>query len=566
MRRHRELTALTLPEGTLDLVRDIPAADLRLLATATNLVAREDLHPEVVGLLLQAAREIHRPASLLAEEGTFPSTGYTSLPLSSSAATYLADGRGLIYRLLPFWMAGLVTWLVEMLTPAATVAVFVYKILPDWRGFRFNLRRRRFFKRLVRLEKAARRGGAGRRGPARPGQARQRQRRPQGAPGNGESLLRVPPGHPRHARPAEGLMPRRTAALLLGLWLVAAGPAVASHPKTDIVTLDKGDRFYGEIKKVTQGTLTLKTASAGTLSVKWSHVVRLVSTFQFQVQLTNGERYYGSLAEPDQEGQLKVVGSGGTHSLPLTEVFWVGPVERGFWRKLTGSVDFGFSYTQSNQAVQYSLAADSQYLGRKIGGDLQLNSIFNTQEDAESASNQSLTLTLWRALNAVGGKANLFGLGQVQSNPNQGFDLRSIAGGGAGLFLRQMSGGFTLLSAGVAVDREQVTGSTDVTTDAQLLLGLRYSRYRTDFPKHSFNLIANTFTYLTESSRFRAQISFKVSFEIIHNLNVSLNILDSYDSRPSTDERGQERPDASPARSATPSERSERVVSLCEYV
>ncbi len=152
-------------------------------------------------------------------------------------------------------------------------------------------------------------------------------------------------------------MPRRTAALLLGSWLVAAGPAVASHPKTDIVTLDKGDRFYGEIKKVTQGTLTLKTASAGTLSVKWSHVVRLVSTFQFQVQLTSGEHYYGSLAEPDQEGHLKVAGSTGTHSLPLSDVFWLGPIERGFWRKLTGSVNFGFSYTESNQAVQYSLTA-----------------------------------------------------------------------------------------------------------------------------------------------------------------------------------------------------------------
>ena len=331
-------------------------------------------------------------------------------------------------------------------------------------------------------------------------------------------------------------MPRRTAALLLGLWLVAAGPAAASHPKTDVVTLDSGDTFHGEIKKVTTGTLTLKTASVGTLSVKWSHVARLVSTFQYQVQVTSGERYFGSLAEPDKEGHLKVVGSGGTHSLPLAEVFWLGPIERGFWRKLTGSVNFGFSYTQSNQAVQYSLSADSQYLGRKLGGDVQLSSIFNTQENADSASNQSLTLTVWRPLNADDGRANLFGVGQVQSNPNQGFDLRSLAGGGAGLFLRQMSGGFTLLSAGVTVDREQVTESTDVNTDAQLLLGLRYSRYRTDFPKHSVNLIANTFTYLTQSSRFRAQISFKVSFEIIHNLNVSLNILDSYDSRPSTDE------------------------------
>ena len=128
-------------------------------------------------------------------------------------------------------------------------------------------------------------------------------------------------------------MPRRTAVLLLGSWLAAAGPAAASHPKDDIVKLDKGDRFYGEIKKVTQGTLTLKTASAGTLSVKWSHVVRLVSTFQYQVQVTSGERYFGSLAEPDEEGHLKVVGSAGTHSLPLGDVFWLGPIERGFWRE-----------------------------------------------------------------------------------------------------------------------------------------------------------------------------------------------------------------------------------------
>ena len=169
-------------------------------------------------------------------------------------------------------------------------------------------------------------------------------------------------------------------------------------------------------------------------------MTRLVSTFQYQVQVTSGERYYGSLAEPDEEGYLKVVGSGGTHSLPLSDVFWLGPLERGFWRKLTGSVNFGFSYTESNHAVQYSLSADSQYLGRQVSGDLQLNSIFNTQEDADSASNQSLSLTVWRPLNADDGRANLFGFGQVQSNPNQGFDLRSIAGGGAGLFLRQMSG------------------------------------------------------------------------------------------------------------------------------
>ena len=63
--------------------------------------------------------------------------------------------------------------------------------------------------------------------------------------------------------------------LLLGL-SAAAGPA-AAHEKTDVVILDNGDRFQGEIKKLVQGTLTLKTDAAGTISLKWSHVTGVIS-------------------------------------------------------------------------------------------------------------------------------------------------------------------------------------------------------------------------------------------------------------------------------------------------
>jgi hypothetical protein len=334
---------------------------------------------------------------------------------------------------------------------------------------------------------------------------------------------------------ADTLMRRRVAALLLGL-SVAAGPAAASHPKTDLVTLDSGDRFHGEIKKVEQGSLTLDTHSVGTISVKWTHVASLVSRYQYEVQATSGERYFGSLAEPDEKGQLKIVGLAGVHDLPLTAVFWLGPIEGGFWKKLDGSVNSGFSYTQSNAALQYSLSADVQYLSRKVSGELQLSSIFNTSQDAESASQQNLSLNMWRPLDAVGGRLMLFGLGQFQSNPNQGYDLRSIGGGGVGLFLRQMSGGFTLVNAGVVADREKVTDSSEVTNDASLLLGLRYSRYRTDFPKYNINLGLSTFTYLTDWARFRVQFHFTLGFEVIHNLSVSLNVIDSYDSQPATAE------------------------------
>jgi hypothetical protein len=97
-----------------------------------------------------------------------------------------------------------------------------------------------------------------------------------------------------------------------------------------------------------------------------------------------------------------------------------------------------------------------------------------------------------------------------------------------------MSGGFTLVNAGVVADREKVTDSDEVTTDASLLLGLRYSRYRTDFPKYNIDVGLSTFTYLTDWPRFRAQFNFKLGFEVVHNLTISLNVMNSYDSEPAT--------------------------------
>ena len=107
------------------------------------------------------------------------------------------------------------------------------------------------------------------------------------------------------------------------------------------------------------------------------------------------------------------------------------------------------------------------------------------------------------------------------------------------MFLNRSSGGFTLVSAGVVGDRENVTESPEVNTNAELLLGFRLARYRTDFPKRNINLTVNTFAYLTNSPRFRTQLSFKIGWEIIHNLNVSFHVLDTYDSRPATEDAAQ---------------------------
>ncbi|MBS1217771.1 MAG: transporter solute receptor family protein, partial [Proteobacteria bacterium] len=53
-RRFNYLSAITLPRGMIDLAADIPATNISMVAVTAHLVAREDFHPALISVLLQA--------------------------------------------------------------------------------------------------------------------------------------------------------------------------------------------------------------------------------------------------------------------------------------------------------------------------------------------------------------------------------------------------------------------------------------------------------------------------------------------------------------------------------
>ncbi len=129
-RRHRAytshygyLTGVTLGEGMVDLARDVPGEDKALLATTAALVARNDIHPDLVRVLLGVAHKVHHSGGLFEREGAFPAGTNLQLPLSEDARRYLRDGPPWLERILPFWVAGIVDRLVIILLPVVTVLV-----------------------------------------------------------------------------------------------------------------------------------------------------------------------------------------------------------------------------------------------------------------------------------------------------------------------------------------------------------------------------------------------------------------------------------------------------------
>ena len=143
------LARLTLPRGAIDLKRDIPPHDVNLVAPMATLLVREDTHPALIGLLLQAATEVHGSAGLFQKAGEFPRPSQIDFPLADEAARYYKSGKPFLQNYLPFWAATLVDRLVVMLVPVFALLIPIVKFAPTLYGWRV---RSRIFRRYGELK------------------------------------------------------------------------------------------------------------------------------------------------------------------------------------------------------------------------------------------------------------------------------------------------------------------------------------------------------------------------------------------------------------------------------
>lgn len=146
------LSKLILPQGVASLARDRPPTDLTLIATKASLVVRNDLHPALQYLFLEAASEIHGGPGIFNKAGEFPAAEPVDLPLSEFAREYYRSGRPFLQRYLPFWLAAFTARLLVLLIPLIGIAYPLFRLLPAMYGWAMRRRIFRLYGELKFLE------------------------------------------------------------------------------------------------------------------------------------------------------------------------------------------------------------------------------------------------------------------------------------------------------------------------------------------------------------------------------------------------------------------------------
>jgi len=138
---------LVLWQGLIDLTRNIPEANVNLLASGNSLLVRKDLHPALQYLLLEAIREVHSAPGPFNRLGEFPAEQPNDLPLSLTAQSFYRSGPTFWQRYTSFWLTSLLDRILFFVVPI--VAALIPAV-----GFASRLYHWLAVRRVVRLHRA----------------------------------------------------------------------------------------------------------------------------------------------------------------------------------------------------------------------------------------------------------------------------------------------------------------------------------------------------------------------------------------------------------------------------
>ena len=321
--------------------------------------------------------------------------------------------------------------------------------------------------------------------------------------------------------------PSRLHALLAGVLLLAAGPALAQ--RTDELVLYNGNTITGEVKSLQQGKVRFKTDHADTMYIEWKYVRSLTSSDFFEVENQRGEFFYGMLMPGTEDRKLLIIGPTETVVLDMERVVAIMPIKKTFWGRIDGSLNLGFSFTSADSILQYSLESDATYRQPKYNASVTLSSIQTRQEQRDDIVRDSLEFAYTRYH-----KDRYFGTGSLvfSRNTELGIDFRTQLSYAFGRSFIQTNRSRLSGNVGLAVSRDNPAGADPDEYILSGVFGGRYHFFLYNYPKTDILVELSILPGITDWPRTRSEFNASLRREIFTDFTANFSVYDSYDSDP----------------------------------
>jgi hypothetical protein len=318
------------------------------------------------------------------------------------------------------------------------------------------------------------------------------------------------------------------------LVLSVLGSSAFAAPRTDVVVLLNGDRLTGEMKELLRGRLKFKTDTADTIYIQWDKIASVQTQQRLQIELTSGERYFGSAVAGAVSGQLYLSDApvGAVRILPLAEIVQIQPLDVGRrLARLDGYLTGGYSYTKAHDLQVFTFTGGLSTTQESHKWSVDGSTALATQDGLEDTQRYDVTGQYRRFLRAQWFWQSTLAF---ESNDELGLDLRTALGGAFGRYLVQSRDHEWAAFLGANLTYEKEDAAPD-RRDIEAVVGTQFAFFQYDTPERTFNVQLSLLPSLTDAGRIRAAGRLVSRYEIVKDFFFEVSVYGTYDNKPGVD-------------------------------
>jgi TRAP-type uncharacterized transport system substrate-binding protein len=153
-RLYPDLVRLVLPQGVVDLDKIVPPNDVPLIGSTTRILVRDNLHPQIIALLLKTLVEEHGGPGIFQRSGEFPNANDVEYPVAAGAVDFYKNGPSFLQRHLPLWLTVHVQRAIALLVTAIAIGFPLFNYMPKVYMWFVRENMSKLYRHLRRIEKA----------------------------------------------------------------------------------------------------------------------------------------------------------------------------------------------------------------------------------------------------------------------------------------------------------------------------------------------------------------------------------------------------------------------------
>ena len=305
--------------------------------------------------------------------------------------------------------------------------------------------------------------------------------------------------------------------------------SLAHAQKSDTVTLYNGDRITCEVISLSKGKLYVKTSDMSKVYIKWVRIAHIETIEQFEITLKDHTTYFGKFSKGTEGSEGLALLKFGVFQefVPLIEITSLTQINAKFWKQLNGSIDAGYSYTNGNDNLQFNSNGEVKHRTKRFLNKIEYDAVISDNSQVVSRrQNGGYTLQAFFT-------KSRFSVVNVSWEQNTELGILNRVSTNARIGFSPIDNSVNLLdiSGGLVLNREFSSEGT-ATNNTEGIIDITYDIFV--FTKPNIDITTSIVAYpsFTIKDRYRADLNFRVRWEIFNNFTLNFKYYFTSDTKP----------------------------------